>query len=144
MDRTYDLERFTRAQEQMYETALREIRAGRKWSHWIWFIFPQMRGLGFSGNSVYYGIENLDEARQYLEHPVLRAHLEEICAALLALDTRDALAVMGHPDEMKLRSSMTLFSRASGPDSVYARVLREFYDGKEDAATLRLLGKLDD
>ncbi len=135
------LERFLRAQERDYATALAEIRAGRKRSHWMWYIFPQLRGLGHSGMADYYGIEDMDEAKRYLAQPVLRARLEEIGAALLALEGSDPSAVMGWPDDVKLRSCMTLFARADGaPDSVYRRVLGKYYGGVEDAATLRLLG----
>ena len=135
----YNLERFLRAQEQGYPVALEEIRRGRKESHWIWFIFPQLQALGRSGNSLYYGIDNLEEARCYLAHPVLRARLEEISGALLMLDTCDAAAVMGYPDVLKLRSCMTLFAHAAGPGSIYEQVLGKFYGGVEDSQTVRLL-----
>lgn len=135
-----DLERFVRAQEGMYEIALAELREGQKRSHWIWYIFPQLRRLGQSYNAKYYGIEDLDEARRYLEHPLLRARLEECCNALLTQPKRDAYAVIGGIDAIKLRSSMTLFARADGrPDSPYRRVLEAFYDGHEDELTLQLL-----
>ena len=139
-ERAYHLERFLRAHEQAYAVALDEIRQGRKQSHWIWFIFPQLKGLGSSHNALYFGIADLEEARCYLAHPLLRANLEEISEALLALETNDAAAVMGYPDVLKLRSCMTLFAHASEPGSVYERVLAKFYGGVEDAETLRLLG----
>lgn len=136
----YHLERFLRAQEAAYDVALREIRQGRKQSHWIWFIFPQLKALGRSPNALYFGLANLEEARCYLAHPVLRARLEEISHALLALDAHDPEAVMGYPDVLKLRSCMTLFAHAAGPGSVYERVLETFYGGSRDAETLRLIG----
>ena len=139
MTEKYNLERFLPKQDEMYDIALREIQNGRKESHWIWFIFPQLRGLGHSLYAKYFGIDGPEEARQYLEHPTLRARLEEISAALLALDTDNAPAVMGYPDYLKLQSSMTLFALISEPGSVYARVLDKFYGGARDAATLRLL-----
>ena len=133
------LDRFISVQDQAYETALTEIRRGRKESHWIWFIFPQLKELGRSGRALFYGISGLEEARRYLAHPVLRARLEEISGALLTLDTNDPQAVMGYPDVLKLRSSMTLFAHAAGPGSVYAQVLDKFYGGAEDELTVRLL-----
>ena len=108
----YDLSRFHKAQQGSYETALAEIRSGRKCSHWIWYIFPQIQGLGFSSTAQYYAIENLEEAKAYLADPVLRERLLEISNALLALDSCDPSEVMGYPDDLKLRSSMTLFSLA--------------------------------
>lgn len=142
MKKSYDLHRFLEAQERDYPTALAEIRAGRKRSHWIWYIFPQLRALGRSYFADYYGIADLDEARAYLAEPTLRARLEEISAALLEQPGRDPCAVMGsHIDGVKLRSSMTLFALADGrEDSVYRRVLEAFYGGREDECTLRALG----
>ena len=106
----YDLDRFLTAQRRDYAAALREIQNGRKRSHWIWYIFPQVAGLGMSSTSQYYAISGLDEARAYLREPTLRAHLLEISSALLALDESDPTAVFGFPDDLKLRSSMTLFA----------------------------------
>ena len=137
---TYRLERFLRAQEEAYGIALSEIRQGRKQSHWVWFIFPQLKALGHSPNALYFGLAGLEEARCYLAHPVLRARLEEISEALLALDSRDPEAIMGYPDVLKLRSCMTLFACAAGPGSVYERVLEAFYGGSPDTETLRLIG----
>ena len=134
-----DLERFAAAQEQTYAEALSEVRAGHKRGHWIWFIFPQLRGLGYSRMSDYYGIADLDEARRYLAHPLLGPRLQEISAALLKLDARDPYDVMGYVDGLKLRSCMTLFARAGAPGSVYEQVLREFYGGQEDQTTLDML-----
>ena len=140
------LERFVKAQEYDYDTALREIRSGRKRSHWMWYIFPQLRGLGFSSTSQYYGIRDLEEAKDYLQHPVLGPRLVEISVALLTLDTDDASAVMGYPDDLKLRSCMTLFELAAfdldAPAlSVFSRVLEKYFAGHADRRTRELLGK---
>ena len=143
-EKVYDLERFVKAQNvgDTYEQALKEIKAGRKRSHWIWFIFPQLKGLGFSYRSQYYGIEDLDEAKSYLAHDVLGARLVEISEALLQLSENDPLVVMGgSPDDMKLKSSMTLFALASGGASVFHHVLKKFFAGKMDDRTLRILSK---
>lgn len=145
MKQNYDLRRFLEAQERDYPTALAEIRAGCKRSHWIWYIFPQLRALGRSSPARYYGIVDLDEARAYLAEPTLRARLEEISAALLEQPGRDPYAVMGsHIDGVKLCSSMTLFALTDGrADSIYRRVLDAFYGGREDESTLRELGLLE-
>lgn len=137
---TEDLSRFHRAQQTDYPRALEEIRSGRKQSHWMWYIFPQLKGLGRSSMAVYYGIRDLEEAKAYLADPVLGARLTEISEALLALDTDDATAVMGQPDDVKLRSCMTLFDTAAGAPGVFRRVLDKFYHGQKDARTLELLG----
>ena len=134
----YDLSRFHKAQQSSYKTALAEIRSGRKRSHWIWYIFPQIQGLGFSSTAQYYAIENLDEAKAYLADPVLRERLLEISNALLALDSCDPSEVMGYPDDLKLRSSMTLFSLAEPGCTVFRDVLDKFYDGQEDSRTIAL------
>ncbi len=140
MAEEYRLERFRRAQERDYEDALREIRGGRKRSHWIWYIFPQLQELGRSGTAQYYGLSGLDEARAYMADPVLAAHLLEISEALLALDSSDPRAVMGWPDDLKLCSCMTLFELAAPEQTVFARVLEKYYGGRRDSLTLRLLG----
>ena len=134
----YDLSRFHKAQQGSYETALAEIRSGRKRSHWIWYIFPQIQGLGSSSTAQYYAIENLEEAKAYLADPVLRERLLEISNALLALDSCDPSEVMGYPDDLKLRSSMTLFSLAEPECTVFRDVLDKFYDGQEDSRTIAL------
>ena len=134
----YNLLRFHKAQQGSYETALAEIRSGRKCSHWIWYIFPQIQGLGFSSTAQYYAIENLEEAKAYLADPVLRERLLEISNALLALDSCDPSEVMGYPDDLKLRSSMTLFSLAEPGCTVFRDVLDKFYDGQEDSRTIAL------
>lgn len=120
--------------------ALREIQSGRKRSHWIWYIFPQVAGLGMSSTSQYYAISGLDEARAYLREPTLRAHLLEISSALLALDESDPTAVFGFPDDLKLRSSMTLFAAAAPDEPVFSAVLDKFFGGQPDTRTLQILG----
>ncbi len=136
----YDLDKFLRAQAGDYETALAEIRAGRKESHWIWYIFPQLRGLGASSASYLYGISGLEEARAYLAHPVLSARLTEISEAMLSHTDKSAYQILGGTDAKKLRSSMTLFALISPEDSVFHRILRQFYGGRMDRKTLNLLG----
>ena len=135
----HDLNRFISAQERSYDAALREIKAGHKRTHWMWYIFPQIAGLGFSSTAQFYAISSMQEAKDYYAHPVLGKRLVEISEALLALGTSDAGAVMGYPDDLKLRSSMTLFLAASG-DAVFQRVLDKFYSGKPDSKTLSILG----
>lgn len=141
MNRNYDLERFLEAQNFSYAHALREIQRGRKQTHWMWYIFPQLRGLGRSYNSQYYGIADLGEARAYLAHPVLGARLREISSVLLTLDGNDPRAVMGSPDDKKLQSSMTLFANATEDNEVFIAVLEKYYGGKQDGYTLRILNK---
>ena len=136
-----DLSRFLKAQEQDYEQALREIRSGRKRSHWMWYIFPQIQGLGFSPTAQYYAIRDLQEARDYLAHPVLGARLKEISSALLDLNGLSASEIFGYPDDLKLRSSMTLFRMADLNEPVFLEVLEKYYDGKPDARTVGLAGK---
>lgn len=133
------LDRFLKAQASSYDTALREIRAGRKYSHWIWYIFPQIQGLGFSSTAQYYAIADLEEAKAYLQEPTLRARLLEISEALLHLDSDDPTQVMGYPDDLKLRSSMTLFAEAEPDCTVFQQVLDKFYGGHKDERTLRIL-----
>lgn len=137
-DDPFDLGRFLQAQETTYAAAIGELRAGRKRNHWMWFVFPQMRGLGTSATSQFYGIGSLAEARAYLRHPILRTRLGECTEAVLAAD-RSLCDLLGSPDDLKFRSSMTLFSIANGTSSVFARALRQFSDGEPDAATLALL-----
>lgn len=134
-----ELERFTEAQASCYETAREEIRSGRKRSHWMWYIFPQIRGLGFSETSRYYGIADGREAEAYLGHPVLGHRLREMTDLLLELETSDARKVFGHPDHLKLRSSMTLFYLVSG-ERRFKKVLDKFFGGDLDTQTVKLLG----
>ena len=133
----YPLNRFIEAQKRDYETALREIKNGRKRSHWIWYIFPQIKGLGFSPTSEYYGIDGLSEAKEYWRNDYLREHLLEITKALLALDASDPTRVMGYPDDLKLRSSMTLFSMAAPDEPVFQAVLDKFFNGQPDEQTVQ-------
>lgn len=133
-----DITRFIEAQGENYERALREIKCGRKRSHWMWYIFPQLKGLGRSAISAYYGINGLSEAKEYLSHPLLGNRLREISEALLELDSNDAHDIFGFPDDMKLRSCMTLFNKVS-PNDVFKEVLNKFYEGKVDYKTLKLL-----
>ena len=135
----YDLSRFLEAQKNAYDTALREIRAGRKRSHWMWYIFPQIQGLGYSAMAQHYAIRDLGEAREYLQHPLLGPRLIEISTALLALDESDPRRVMGSPDDLKLRSCMTLFQCAAPDQPVFGKVLDKFYGGKPDGRTLEIL-----
>ena len=140
MENLYDLSRFVEAQRQSYDTALEEVRKGHKSSHWMWYIFPQMKGLGHSYTSQYYAIESLDEAAAFLKDPYLGNNLLEICGVLLELETDNPTAVFGRPDDMKLRSCMTLFSAVSENDSVFRKVLDKYFAGKPDMRTLRILG----
>lgn len=135
------LERFIEPQEQDYEQALKEIRNGRKVSHWIWYIFLQLRGLGKSYMSDYYGIRDLDEAKAFLQDPYLGKHLQKISEALLNLDNDNATQIMGRPDDMKLKSSMTLFACADPENAVFEKVLEKFYNGHKDGRTLKMLSK---
>lgn len=137
---SFDLERFLKAQEQDYAAALSEIKAGRKRTHWMWYIFPQSAGLGLSEASRFYGIKDLAEARAFLNHPILGERLREITGQLLALETSDANAVFGYPDDLKLKSSMTLFDAASASrDNVFGRVLEKFFGGIRDQKTLEII-----
>ncbi|TVT38390.1 DUF1810 domain-containing protein [Hymenobacter setariae] len=136
-----NLQRFLDAQATDYAQALAEVKAGRKRSHWMWYIFPQVQGLGFSETSRLYGIKDLAEATAYLQHPVLGPRLVAICEALLQLPGSNATSIMGSPDDMKLRSSATLFGAVPGASQVFEQVLGKFFGGTPDAKTLQLLGK---
>ena len=139
MEKVYDLNRFLEVQELMYPWALREIQNGEKRSHWMWFIFPQLKALGRSRKALYYGLEDINEAMQYLAHPVLGARLKEISEVLLTLETNDPYKVMGDIDALKLCSSMTLFAEIEGYDSVFGKVIDKYYGGSKDANTIDLL-----
>ena len=136
----HDLGRFVQAQEGDYERALSEVRAGRKRSHWMWYIFPQYDGLGFSPTSRRYSIKSVAEAQAYLAHPVLGPRLTECAEAALRVEGRSALEVFGSPDDMKLRSCATLFAHVSPAGSVFERLLSKYFDGERDDRTLRLIG----
>lgn len=138
MDMSKCLDRFLDAQRTVYPIALEEICRGKKDSHWMWFIFPQLRGLGRSTESWYFGIADLQEAKDYLAHPVLGQRIREITEAALELEETDPLKIFGWPDHMKFRSCMTLFARA-GEDDLFARALEKYFDGREDRLTLKLL-----
>jgi uncharacterized protein (DUF1810 family) len=140
MNESHDLERFVRAQEGDYERALSEISQGRKQSHWMWYIFPQIEGLGFSVMSRRYAIKSLAEARAYLNHAVLGPRLIACVEALLSLEDRSAELIFGFPDDKKLRSCATLFAAASPPGSVFHRLLDKYFRGERDPATLRVTG----
>ena len=141
MDDPFGLSRFVEAQDAdgTYDRALTELRAGRKRSHWMWFVFPQVAGLGRSPTAQHFAVSGLDEARAYLGHPVLGARLVDAARALLDQPSRDAVAVLGLVDAQKLRSSMTLFVRAAPEEPVFDRVLDEFFGGQADEATISRL-----
>jgi uncharacterized protein (DUF1810 family) len=144
MNKQFDLERFVVVQETAYERALQEIKRGRKQSHWMWFVFPQIAGLGRSEMSQRFAIGSLSEAAAYLKHPVLGPRIVEICKALLAVEAKSARDILGSPDDMKLRSSMTLFGLASSDaNSIFQNVLDKYFHGKQDSATRRLLNLTD-
>jgi uncharacterized protein (DUF1810 family) len=133
-----NLSRFVEAQEPVYASALAELKAGEKRGHWMWFIFPQLAGLGRSPMAQHYAIHSLDEARAYLAHPVLGPRLRECCEAALAVHGKDAHAIFGTPDDLKFRSSLTLFDLAE-PGGIFHSVLDKYFDGKPDALTLEKL-----
>ncbi len=138
----FDLQRFVVAQEPVFATALAELRAGRKRTHWMWFVFPQLRGLGHSAMAAFYGIASLDEARAYLAHPLLGPRLGECTGAVLGLATGALHDIFGSPDDLKFRSSMSLFALAAGEGaSLFRQALDRWCGGRPDPQTLRLLGK---
>ncbi|QED36692.1 DUF1810 domain-containing protein [Antarcticibacterium arcticum] len=134
-----NLKRFLDAQEKDYKNALAEIRRGRKTGHWMWYIFPQLKDSGYSPTSKFYGIHGIEEAKEYMEHPVLGFRLREISSALLALESNDALQIMGSPDHLKLKSSMTLLSSIPGADLVFGKVIEKFFSGEKDKKTLAII-----
>lgn len=141
-DDKFNLSRFTDVQESTYVNIIAELRSGQKQTHWMWYIFPQIDGLGYSTASKYYAIKNIEEAQQYLNHPILGRRLLECAEALLAIDGRSISNILGYPDDLKLKSSMTLFACVSDPDSVFVRVLNKYYQGERDIRTLNILDKL--
>jgi uncharacterized protein (DUF1810 family) len=138
MDERFDLERFVEAQQAVYAAVCAELHAGAKRSHWMWFIFPQLRGLGSSPSAQHYGLASLAEARAYLDHPVLGARLRECTRCLLLLEGRSAAEIFGYPDELKLRSCLTLFERAAPQEELFGEALRKYYGGQPDVRTLEL------
>ena len=141
MNENDSLQRFVTAQTGSYGLALSEMKDGKKRSHWMWFIFPQIRGLGSSEASRYYGIRDLKEAEAFLNHPVLGNRIIEISGVLLTLGTNDAHEVFGSPDDLKLKSSMTLFSEVENTNPVFKAVLQKFFKAERDQATLKMLGQ---
>ncbi len=139
MSDSHDLARFVDAQDGVYDTVLAELRAGRKSTHWIWFVFPQLRGLGSSATAAHYGIASLDEARAYLAHPVLGPRLRECTRLVAGIDGRSIEQVFGSPDDLKVRSSMTLFAHATEDDADFRAVLDKFYGGEQDPLTVARL-----
>jgi uncharacterized protein (DUF1810 family) len=134
-----DLVRFLEAQNHVYLKALEEIKNGQKRSHWMWYIFPQMKGLGSSENARFFGIKSLDEATAYVQHPILGKHLIEITKALLTIEGKSASDIFGYPDDLKLHSSMTLFSKVENADPVFNEVLKKYFNGVLDQGTLKIL-----
>lgn len=136
----FNLKRFLDAQEKDYATALQEIKNGKKRSHWMWYIFPQIAGLGLSSTSHYYAISSVEEAKEYMNHSVLKTHMLEICEALLQLSNKDADTIFGFPDNLKLKSSMTLFEIATPEYMVFKEVLEQYFRGERDEKTISIIG----
>lgn len=139
----FDLNRFLKAQETIYNTAIAELKSGRKRSHWMWYIFPQIDGLAKSTTSKRYAIKSIEEAQQYLNHPVLGARLTECAEAVVAVEGRSISEILGYPDDLKLKSSMTLFASLVETSSVFERILDKYFHGERDAKTLHLLEELE-
>lgn len=139
----YNLERFVEAQRGVFEGACAELRRGLKTGHWMWFIFPQIAGLGYSAMSLRYSIGSLDEARAYLSHSILGPRLRETCGIVNGIEGRTAYQVFGSPDDMKLRSSMTLFAHATKENDVFIDVIRKYFGGDFDKRTLELMGECE-
>jgi uncharacterized protein (DUF1810 family) len=137
-----ELLRFLEAQNQVYLKALSEIKNGKKTTHWMWYIFPQIKGLGSSETAQYYGIKDLDEATAYLQHPILGKHLVEIAEEVFNLNGKTAAELFGTPDDMKLRSCMTLFANVKNADPVFQKVLAKYFNGLPDNLTLQLLNSI--
>ena len=135
----FDLARFTAAQDTVYDAVLSELRSGRKRTHWMWFIFPQIAGLGYSAASKRYALRSLGEVQSYLAHPVLGPRLRECADAVLSTQNRSASEIFGSPDDMKLQSSLTLFACVPGADPVFARLLEKYFHAEQDGETLRRL-----
>jgi uncharacterized protein (DUF1810 family) len=138
----HSLDRFVDAQQPVYAQVLAELRAGRKRTHWMWFVFPQLRGLGTSPMAQRFALASLDEARAYLAHPVLGPRLRECCDLMLQVPQRSALEILGSPDDLKFRSCLTLFGLAAPGDDLFRRCLDRFYDGEPDPRTVALCGTM--
>jgi uncharacterized protein (DUF1810 family) len=143
-DDPYNLNRFVQAQEDDYEQALSEIRSGKKRTHWMWYIFPQIDGLAFSSTSKRYSIKSVEEAKAYLDHPILGPRLLECTEAVIYIEGRSATEIFGSPDDLKLRSCATLFAYVLPPGSVFDRLLNKYYRGGRDEKTLQLLDIVPD
>lgn len=137
----FDLDRFISEQEGVYDRVLDELSCGQKRTHWMWYVFPQIDGLGTSATARHYAIKNIEEAKAYLQHSVLGPRLLECAESVLAIEGRSASDIFGFPDDLKLKSSMTLFACVAGSDSVFARIIDKYYGGEQDASTLQLLEK---
>ncbi len=137
----FNLDRFVSAQNTVYSSVLAELRSGQKRTHWMWYIFPQIDGLGYSATSKRYAIKSREEARHYLNHPVLGRRLLECAETVLNIEGRSASEIFGSPDDMKLKSSMTLFAAVASPNSVFGQVLDKYFHGKRDSRTLDLLAQ---
>ena len=142
MEDKYDLERFVKEQEHSFDIAYKEVSEGMKRSHWMWYIFPQITGLGMTYTSQKFSIKSIDEAKAYYEHPYLGKNLRDISNVLLTLNTDDAEEVFGYPDYLKLRSCMTLFAETVPDDEVFQKVIDKFYGGRKDERTLEILRKI--
>ena len=138
----FDLNRFISAQDEIYNRVLEELKSGVKRSHWMWFVFPQIVGLGQSPTAQYYAIKSLEEAREYLNHSILGARLSECAETVLAIKGRSASEIFGYPDDLKLKSSMTLFASVETSNSIFVRVLDKYFQGERDVRTLQLLEML--
>jgi len=138
-ENNYNLERFTDAQSEIYGNVVYELKNGQKKTHWIWFIFPQIDGLGHSSTAKYYAIKNAEEAKEYLRHPVLKERLTECIKAVLAVEGKSIRQILGTPDDLKLKSSMTLFASVENQDPIFKKVIDKYFDGKYDDTTIRLL-----
>ncbi len=139
---TYDLNRFISAQHEVYNRVLKELKSGMKRTHWMWFVFPQIHGLGHSATAEYYAIKSIEEAQAYLNHPLLGPRLLECAEAVLAVEGRSASQIFGYPDDLKLKSSMTLFASVADSGSLFVRVLDKYFLGERDVRTLQILEKL--
>ncbi|MGN6512644.1 MAG: DUF1810 domain-containing protein [Lysobacteraceae bacterium] len=139
MDDPHDLQRFVDAQAPIHATVIDELRAGRKASHWMWFVFPQLRGLGHSATAQHYGLASLDEARAYLAHPLLGPRLRECTGLVLRIEGRSAHAIFGSPDDLKFRSCMTLFGMVAPAENVFTQALDRYFGGEPDPRTIALL-----